>query len=302
MRILGVGGLGVAVLLIGALLRGWLVPASQGGLSPEAYGWRLRLPWAAREEVVIAFPVEGGKVWGTVRRAVPEATPLAAVRELVAGPVPGSGLQPIFTPGARVTGVAIANGVARVTIEGWDPPAHDPSIPRALRAVARALAGHAKEAEIEIPSETLGPVMVPEAAGDQVSYLWRGAPVRVPAELPAGEGRAEAAVQRLFAGPVPDGVEGMPSGIGLLGVEVKGDLAKVSLSLSPALTQELVAGRWQFAPYAMSMLYTLTDQPGIKRVQFEIPNLPAEAKRNCRTPLGRPMVRPDAEKSRAKGA
>jgi hypothetical protein len=293
---------GLAVILVlvsGALLRGWLVPASRGDLAPEAYHWRLDWPWSPKAEVAVAFPLPHNApgapdVWTIVRRQVPQATPLAALQELAAGPAPESGLQPVAPPRARVMqATAGADGVVTAQVEGWEPD------PLALEAMARTV-GTAVKA-VDPSGRPLGAAPAPVAAGGTVTYLWRGMAVPVPATLPDGPDRPAAAVKRLLAGAPPEGVDPMPEGVTLAGVELKGDVAKVSLNLSEGVTQELVAGRWQFAPHAMAIVYTLTDLPGIRRVQFDFPNLPPEARRNCRTPLGVPLQRPDAESARAKG-
>lgn len=276
----------MAVLGGGALLRGWLVPASRGDLAPEAYGWRLRWPWAPKAEVTVFFPTPDGAALAAVRRTVPEATPLAALRELAAGPSPGSGLGSALPPGLVIESVSVVDGVATVRVS---EAVLDEA---ALAVMARTLSGYAT-------SMTDGRRSVPvPGVVSQVTYLWRGLPVPVAADVAGDPGRA---VARLLEGPAPAGIDPLPAGVGLGGVEVKGDLARVSLKLSPGVTAELAAGRWQFAPYAMSIVYTLTDLPGIRRVQFEFPDLPAEARRNCRTPLGVPLVRPDAEPGLAKG-
>ena len=287
--------LGAAVLVGGALLRGWLVPASRSDLAPEAYGWRLRWPWAPGAAVTVYFPTPEGALVA-VRRTVPEATPLAALQELAAGPAPGSGLLAALPDGLVVEDVAVDNGVATVKVSGLEPGRE------AVALMARALTGQAttvRLVEAGGGGRVLGQAEVPATGGGQVTYLWRGQPVPVPAPEVAGD--PAAAVRRLLAGPPPPGVDALPEGIRLLGVSVEGDLARVSLGLAPAVTEELTAGRWQFAPQAMALVYTLTDQPTIRRVQFDFPELPAAARRNCRTPLGVPLVRPDAEPGRAKG-
>jgi spore germination protein GerM len=287
----------VAVLLGGALLRGWLVPAGRGDLAPEAYNWRLRLPWAPRAAVTLFFPTPDGAALVAVRRTVAEATPLVVLQELAAGPSPESGLGPALPPGVLVDTVAVADGVATVHASGATLGDGD------LAAMARTLAGQATALRVVLASgQTLGPVEVPAAPtpGGQVTYLWRGLPV--PAAAPAVAGDPSGAVRRLLEGMPPAGIEAMPGDVRLAGLDVRGDTARVSLELSPGVIAELTAGRWQFAPHAMAIVYTLTDQPGIRRVQFDFPNLPPEARRNCKTPLGVPLVRPDPEPARAKGA
>lgn len=296
-RLLAVG----LVILVGALLRGWLVPAHRGDLSPEAYGWRLRLPWANKATVTVYFPIPEGDAWVAVRRVVPAGTPLAVVREVVAGPAPDSELGRPLPASARVGRVDVADGVATVQIDGWEPNPASAEAALALEAMARSLQGSASAVKVVTGAgRTLGPVaaLAPRAV---VTYLWRGLPVPLAVDLPSGPDRIAAAVRRLLTGPAPVGIDAMPDGVSLVGVQVKGDLARVSLSLTPGLIAELTAGRWQFAPHAMAMVYTLTNQPAIRRVQFDFLNLPPEARRNCRTPLGVPLVRPEAEQARAKG-
>jgi spore germination protein GerM len=280
----------IAVLLGGALLRGWLVDTSRGDMAPEASGWRLRWPWTPQAEVTVFFPTpEGAQV--SVRRTVAEATPLAALRELAAGPVPDSGLVPALPPGLVVEEVAVDGGIATVRVSGGEVG------PEAAALMARSLASVTAVRVVMAEGRALDPVAVPPSS-PQVTYLWRGRPVPVAAAAAADP---TGAVRRLLEGPPPPGVDPMPFGLTLLGVSVDGDLAKVSLGIAPGVVEELVAGRWQFAPQAMAMVYTLTDQPGVRRVQFEFPDLPAAARRNCRTPLGVPLVRPDAEPGLAKG-
>lgn len=286
-------GLGVVAVLLGAgLLRGWLVPASRGDLAPEAYGWRLRWPWAPRAEVTVFFPTTDGAPFVAVARAVDEATPLTALKELAAGPAPGSGLGPALPSGLIIQSVDVEGGTATVRVAGAVPDEG------ALAVMARTLQGHATAMSVIFDDgSAVGPIPVP--VGDEVTYLWRGLPVPVAADGVAGD--PARAVARLLDGPAPTGADALPGGISLAGVRVKGDLATVSLTLSPGVTEELTAGRWEFAAHAMAIVYTLTDQPGIRRVQFDFPDLPEAARRNCRTPLGVPLVRPDAEAGRAKG-
>jgi len=273
LRVLAVG----ALILLGTLLRGWLVPAHRGDLSPEAYGWRLRLPWAAKAVVTVYFPVPDGDAWAAMRRVVPEATPQAALRELAAGPAPESGLGLVLPATARFGRVDVANGVAVVQVDGWEPSAVEAVQP--LEAMARALQAWAGSVKVVTTTGRVLGASAPTGPRAAVTYLWRGLPVPLPVDLPDGSALPAAAVDRLLKGPAPAGVDAMPGGVSLLEVQIKGDLAKVALGLTPALTQELTAGRWQFAPYAMAIVYTLTDQPAIRRVQFDFPNLPPAARR-----------------------
>ncbi len=295
-------GVTLLVIVAGALLRGWLVPADRGDLAPEAYGWRLRLPWAPKAQVRVAYPAADGSLWVEVRRNVSEATPLAALRELAAGPAPDSGLAPALPEGMRIESVEVDGSAAVVTVAGWDPQPGDRAESAVLSAMSRTLAGQFPVGQLTLktPSgRTIGPAPITDPfAGGKVSYLWQGLPVPVAAALPAGAERPAAAVKTLLTTPAPPGADSLPPGVSLLGVAVSGDTAKVSLGLSPGNVQELIAGRWQFAPYAMAVVHTLTEIPGIRRVQFDFPDLPAEARRQCRTPLGVPLVRPDAEASR----
>lgn len=294
----------VVITLGGALLRTWLVPAQRGDLAPEAYNWRLRLPWSPREQVTLAFPTPDGNLWVSVRRSVPKATPLVVLRELAAGPPPGSGLVPALPAGAVVAGVTVNDAVATIHMSGWEPAPEDPAVAETLTTMARTLAGQFPLTGLRAATasgRSLGSVPVPDTPSGHVTYLWQGRPVPVAASLPDGPDRPAEAVRRLLAGPAPVGVEGKPEGISLLSVQVRGDLARVALDLSPANTQALTAGRWLFAPHAMAMVYTLTDLPGIRRVQFDFPSLPPAARRQCRTPLGVPLVRPEPEAALAKG-
>lgn len=293
----------VVLIMAGVLLRGWLVPAHRGDLAPEAHNWRLRLPWAPGEQVRLAFPTPNGSLWVSVRRSVPTATPLAALRELAAGPPPGAGLAAVLPAGAVVADVTADGGVATIHLTSWEPAPDDPAATAALAAMARTLAGQFPLTELRAVTASgriLGPVAL-AAPDSHVTYLWHGRPVPVTAALPDGPDRPAEAVRRLLAGPAPAGVEGRPDGVSLLNVAVRGDVALVSLDLSPAGTHELIAGRWLFAPHAMAIVYTLTDLPGIRRVQFDFPNLPPAARRQCRTPLGVPLVRPDPEPALGKG-
>lgn len=293
----------VLVVLTGALLRGWLVPAHRGDLAPEAYGFRLRLPWRAKGEVTVFFPTPEGGLQVAVRRAVSEPTPLAALRELAAGPAPESGLAPALPAGLSVDSVTLDGTAVSVSVSGWDPAHDDPSVEPALGAMTRTLGGlpgGLTTLALTTPSgHRLGPTAIEPPAGG-VIYLWRGLPVPTPAALPTGTDRPAAAVTAVLTQPAPAGADPMPPGVRLLGIQVKGDTAKVSLDLSPGNVQELIAGRWQFAPYAMALVHTLTELESIRRVQFDFPNLPPEARRQCRTPLGVPLVRPDAERPRGR--
>jgi hypothetical protein len=228
---------------------------------------------------------------------VEAATPLAALRELAAGPAPESGLAPVLPAGLVVDAVSVESGAATVRVSG---PAPESAV--VASAMGRTLSGQFRVTALRLEyagGPSVGPVAVSDSfSGGRVTYLWRGLPVPVAATLPDGPDRPAAALRRLLAGPAAPGVDELPAGVRLLSVQVKGDLARVSLGLSPDLTTELVAGRWQFAPHAMAVVYTLTDLPGIRRVQFDFPNLPPEARRNCKTPLGVPLVRPDAEAGR----
>lgn len=303
----------LAVLTAGALLRGWLIPAYRGDLAPEAHAWRLRLPWMPSAEVTLAFPTPDDRLWVTVRRRVPEATPLVALRELAAGPAPGSGLARALPEGMAIGQVSITGDTAEIHLaetgpvpDGIDGTGGSPQARRMLSALSRTLGESFSVGSIRVLSSDgkfiAGTSTAGEATvlGSRVFYLWQGRPVPVSVDLPDNSERPAAAVRRLLAGPAPSGAQEAPPGVTILDVRVDGDLAKVYLGLAPPLVSELTAGRWLFAPHAMAIVYTLTDLPGIKRVQFEFPNLPPEARRQCRTPLGVPLVRPDPEPKEAR--
>ncbi|HYF90618.1 MAG TPA: GerMN domain-containing protein [Symbiobacteriaceae bacterium] len=245
------------------------------------------------EVVTLYFPdLEQSRLVG-VARAVTRATPEATVAELVAGPAPDTPLLPALPAGARVE-VTGEDGNLTLTVDPVPGPL-------AREALARSVLGLPSVRSVIVAGRRWTADEVRPAPGESlVYYPDRGLPAAVPTPLPATDGvdGMRAAVTAFLTNPPPSGLAGPPAGITLADLTVKGDVAHVRLSLSPDLTRTLTAGGWNFSPYYMSVIYTLTEFPGIRRVQFEFTGLTAVALQQCRTPLSVPLPRPAPERRR----
>ncbi|HEY3365552.1 MAG TPA: GerMN domain-containing protein [Symbiobacteriaceae bacterium] len=229
-----------------------------------------------------------------VARAIRPATPTAAVAELVAGPSPGTPLKPALSAAARVT-VSGERGELTVTVE---PP---PS-PLAQEALARTLLGLPSVRAVTMAGRRWTVEAVSPAAGEAlVYYPYRGLPVGVPMRLAqtAGVDGMRAAISAFLTKSPPLGLSAPPNGVTLADLTVRDDVALVRFTFSPDLARTVAAGGWNFSPYYMSVIYTLTEFPGIRRVQFEFTGLSAAALQQCRTPLAVPLPRPSPERRRS---
>lgn len=241
--------------------------------------------------VVAYFPDAEGRYLIPVTRSVRESTPGAALSELLAGPNQESPLAPVLAPGVR----------AELAQQGgeWTVTAETDLAPLAREAIARTILSVPAVQAVTVGDRRWTSADFSPAGGQAlIFYPYRGMPVPVLRALPAGSSDAnamEAALNAYLSGPPPPGLLGPPSGVGLAGVSVKGDVAHVRLNFSPELTAAVLAGAWNFSPYYLSVIYTLTEFPGIRRVQFDFPGMTAAALRQCRTPLSVPLPRPDPE-------
>lgn len=291
--------LAVVLLLTGALLRGVAVPAGRADVSPAGQFGTLRWPWAPAAAVRVWFPDESGRYLIPVDRRVPLATPAAALAELAAGPAPGRGLAPALPPGTAAS-VQVQGAHATIALTG-DPPG-----PLQQEALLRTAAGWPGMARVTVTANgrplLADRPLVPAAGPNNllVYYLYRGNPLPVARPAPAGADRYAAAVAEVLQGPPPAGVDWLPAGVSLESLAVAGGTARVRLHFSPDLVARVEAGAWNFAPYYMAVVYTLTEFPDIKKVQFEFAGLTAAALRQCRTPLAVPLLRPEPEPGRGR--
>lgn len=288
-----------ALLLAGALLRGLAVPAGAADLAPAARFGRLHWPRSAAA-VRVWFPDATGRFLIPVWRAVASASPAAALAELAAGPAPGQGLLPTLPAGSRARVQVGEAGHATVDLTGGQPP-----LPLQREALIRTVAGAPGVGQVSIRHDgvTLAEqVAVQPPASDQVTvyYLYRGLPLPVARGVQPGEEPMASAARAVLGEPPPAGVNWLPGGVEMESLRVKGSTAHVRLRFSPELGARVEAGEWNFAPYYMALVYTLTEFPGIERVQLEFQGLTAAALRQCRTPLAVPLVRPEPEPARGR--
>lgn len=247
-----------------------------------------------RAVVVVYFQDPEGRYLVPVARSVQAATPAAALAELLAGPAPGSPLAPTLAPGTRVD---LAGDGGEWTAN----PVPDPGR-LGREAIARSLLSVPGVGAVAVAGRRWTAADLAPAPGEVlVYYPYRGVPVPVRRTIPARTGlqAMQAALAAFLTQLPPPGLDGPPPGISLVDLSVEGDVARVRLGFSPELARAMAAGAWNFSPYAMSVIYTLTEFPGIRRVQFDFPGLTAAALRQCRTPLSVPLPRPDPERGRA---
>lgn len=316
--------LGLAMVFLGGVLKGVAVPSGSAATDPAAHFGALRWSFGRRAAVQVYFPDRSGQWLIPVARSVREATPAAALAELAAGPAPGGGLAPALPPDWRVAAVSLQGDTAHVAlatggtgapapgtaVEG--APAGVSDVAAALAATLRAAAPQVNHVALTVDGRTDGrfpaanPLnggRAPDAGEEAVTlyYLLGGRPLPVPAGLPAGPDLPRRTLEHLLAAPAPGGVPWIPPGVSLEGFAVRRGVAHVRLRLSPDLASLVEAGVWNFAPYYMGVVYTLTQFPDIRKVQFEFAGLTALALRQCRTPLSVPLVRPGPETGRSKG-
>lgn len=278
----------VALLFLGATLKGLAVDGSRADLTPEARLGQLSWPPWQSAVVTVYFPeAETGRLT-PVARQVSAATPEAALAELAAGPVPGRRLVPALPDGVSLALVhldAADGGRAEIAAAGGPLPR------RSLEAIAQTLGVR----QVEVRG---GPVYRREVTVNRLYFVDRGLPV--PVDLPGPQLSPRAAAEALLLTPGPDGVLGMPPGISLDAFEVKGATAFVRLRFSPELTALVESGLWNFTPYYMGLVYTLTEFPEIRQVRFEVADLSPLARKQCRTPLAVPLRRPTPEAARTR--
>lgn len=257
-------------------------------------GLRLLVHRPPAAVLTVYYPdLEGRRLVG-VARAVKSATAETAVAELLAGPAPDSPLAPALPGGTRVT----------LSPSGAETAATADPMPGALghEAIARTLLSLPGVEAVITGGRRWTPADVQPGPGQvQVYYPYRGVPVPVIRNVPATRGvdGMRGAVTGLLTDAPPQGLYGPPPGVSLADLAVKGEVAHVRLALSPDLARTLAAGGWDFSPYYMSVIYTLTEFPGIHRVHFEFTGLSAAALQQCRTPLSVPLSRPAPEKGRS---
>lgn len=273
----------VLLLLAGALLRSIAAPAGRAGLAPEAQTGRFSWPWGARAAVTVYFPAGESDHLIPVARKVASPSPEAALAELLAGPAPGQPLRPAVPAGVRLVGVRVDEGRALVDLEGG------PVTDLGLRAMAMTLG-------VEQLQTRTGQAVRVDPSGTQLFYMHRGLilPVRVSESLAPRE-----ALEQLLTRPAPEGVAWLPPGIGVDQFTVKGSTAYVRLRFSPELQTLVESGLWNFAPYYLGVVYTLTEFPEIDRVRFEFAGLSPLALKQCRTPLSVALQRLEPEAGRA---
>ncbi len=296
----------VAVLVVaGALLRGVAIPTGRTDVAPAGQFGKIRWPWAPTAAVTVWFPDDSGHYLLPVARAVPEATAAAAVAEWAAGPVPGRGLVPALPTGMTVTGVQVDGDRAEVALASAGAALNELQT-EALTLTLGSVPGVQQLTVTQDGRELLrdrpvGAAAAP-AGGDQVRvyYLYRGQPLPVSRPLQPGASPQTAAVEQVLHGTPPEGVDWLPAGVDLDALELKGNTAHVRLRFSPALAARVEAGEWNFAPYYMAVVYTLTDFPEITKVQFAFTGLTAAALKQCRTPLAVPLLRPEPERARGR--
>ncbi|MFZ5827489.1 MAG: GerMN domain-containing protein [Bacillota bacterium] len=271
----------LVILLAGAMLKALAVPAGRADLGPEAQTGRLGFPTGG-EVVTLFFPEAESGALITVQRAVRKASPEVALAELLAGPDPKQPLRPVVPDGVKVTGSRIEDGRVILQVEGGDLP--DAS----KRAIALSLGVH----HVEVGDKALHVV-----DGPRLYYMHRGMPR--PLILAGAKVQPKHAVEALLSRKAPDGVAWIPPGVTLDAFAVKKSTAYVRLRFSPELQTLVESGAWNFAPYYMGLVYTLTDYPEIEQVRFEFTGLSQVALKQCRTPLSVPLRRPVPEPARS---
>lgn len=274
----------LVMLAAGSVLKGLAVPDGRADLAPEAQSGRFAWPRLGGEVVTVYFPEpQSGHLFPVARR-VAAASPRAALEELFAGPAPGRQLAPAVPPGVRLTDVRVTGSAAEVAVEGGPLPSP------ALTAIARTLG--VERLRVNGKDE----VRV-EQAGTRLYFMQRGMPL--PVLLPGQQLSPRESLERLLTMAPPAGVPWLPSGISLDALEVSKGTARVRLRFAPALQSLVESGAWNFAPYYMGVVYTLTEFPEIERVRFEFAGLSPLALKQCRTPLSVALQRPAPENGRA---
>lgn len=258
-------------------------------------GLRMLATAPPRTLVTVYFTETEQRFLVPVTRAVGEATPAVALAELLAGPLNGTSLAPAV---ATATRIDLAQADGRVVVTASPEPG-----PMGQEAIARTLLSlpgvHSVSVSGRLWTETAA--LAPEGLRP-VYYPYGAIPVPVWRPLAAEGSGVEAMRAALLAflhDPPPPGLHAPPPGVQLADLVVKGDVAHVQLEFSPEIARAITAGAWNFAPYYLSVIYTLTEFPGIRRVQFDFPGLTAVALAQCRTPLSIPLPRPEPERGRS---
>ncbi|HEY3365179.1 MAG TPA: GerMN domain-containing protein [Symbiobacteriaceae bacterium] len=275
-------------------LRRWLTLSLILAVLVVGLGLRLLVNRPPGAVLTIYYPDREGRRLVGVARAVKAATAETAVAELLAGPAPGGPLAAALPASSRV----VLSGPATDLVVAVTPSAAPPG----EEALARTLLGLTGMQSVTVSGRRWTAADVAPGTGQTlVYYPYRGVPVPVIRSLPATQGvqGMQAAVADFLTDAPPQGLYGPPPGISLVDLTVKGDAAHVRFALAPDLARTLAAGGWNFSPYYMSVIYTLTEFPGIHRVQFEFTGLSAAALQQCRTPLSIPLSRPEPEKGRS---
>lgn len=275
----------LVILLAGSALKGLAVQDGRADLAAESQRGRLTWPRFGGGVVTVWFPEPQSGHLIPVERRVSDASPRTALAELFAGPAPGRPLAPVVPAGVRLNGVQVSGGVAEVEVEGG------PLSPTAQLAVARTLG-------VERLRINGGEEFRAEPPGTPLYFMHRGMPL--PVLLPTQSLTPRQSLERLLGMAPPEGVAWLPSGISLDLFEVSKGTAHVRLRFTPTLQTLVESGAWNFSPYFMGVVYTLTEFPEIDRVRFEFAGLSPLALKQCRTPLAVPLQRPAPEQGRAR--
>ncbi|MBI4456296.1 MAG: GerMN domain-containing protein [Acidobacteria bacterium] len=304
------GRLGWAILVAAALITGYIAMRgeifSRVSQSLSVISSILPLRTAT---VTLYFTDAEGRYLVPVSRFIKASSNIerVALEELIRGPERGSVLAPSVPREQTLRSVAVRSGIAYVELGGYQvgdmakkAMIHTltdlPGIRQVMLswddketegALSRPRCINAEKHQASTGSDNTRPVIL--------YFLSQGNLVPVTRKVGVTEDLPLAALQEFLNGPLPDGgLTGPPSGIQLLNLHVANGVAHVRLRFDEQLQSLMERGVWNFYPYHSAVIYTLTEFPQIRRVQFDFVGLTPEAVAGCQTPsipLARPMLR-----------
>ncbi len=289
---------GILVLLIGAILRSF---ADQ----PVVADLRAWLPWFNQPTVTLYFPDATNKLLIPVTRpvATAEDLPQVALDELRRGPQADSPLRRALPVDLTVTLTAVAAGVAYVDLAG--------AAVTALDAQATAVAAQALEQTLLAlpqldqvvftvdgrPWTALTDAKVEATARqDALLYYVYGdylAPVTAALQ---GEGDLlQQVVQTYLQGPPAEQpLAGLPPDTHLLALTFNQEngLVSVNFSYTQAVRELALADPHQMRLLLTALIYTLTEQTGVKAVMLDFEGQSQLGLGQCSSLLRTPQIRP----------
>jgi len=288
----------VLVLLTGAILRSFADQPVVADLS----AW---LPWFNQPTVTLYFPDTTNKLLIPVTRpvATTEDLPRVALAELQRGPQANSPLRRALPAGLTVALTAVAAGVAYVDLAGAAVTALDAQTTAvAVQALEQTLLA-LPQLDLVVftvdgrPWTALTDAKVEAAARqDVLLYYVYGdylAPVTVALQ---GEGDLlQQIVQTYLQGPPAEQpLTGLPPDTRLLALTFNQEngLVYVNFSYTPAVRDLALAAPHQMRLLLTALIYTLTEQPGVKAVMLDFEGQSQLGLGQCSSLLRTPQIRP----------